>query len=62
MPIPSECHVQYEMKSFRSSLRVKNDFNIAIDALIEFLKCSGRRSCHGWLQSIPSAKYDDGVS
>src|SRR5438034_3007103 len=37
-----ECHVQYETKSFRSSLRVKNDFNIAIDQLIEFLKGSGR--------------------
>src|SRR6266852_4517843 len=30
------------MRSFRSSLRVKDDFNIAIDALIEFLKGSGR--------------------
>src|SRR6266480_1517112 len=30
------------MKRLRSSLRVKNDFNIAIDALIEFLKGSGR--------------------
>src|SRR2546427_8303280 len=37
-----ECHVHYEMKSFRSSLRVKDDFNIAIDTLIEFLKGSGR--------------------
>src|SRR5229473_1434010 len=30
------------MKSFRSSLRIKDDFNVAIDALIEFLKGSGR--------------------
>src|SRR5216684_5751749 len=30
------------MKRFCSSLRVKDDFNIAIDALIEFLKGSGR--------------------
>src|SRR3989442_8223792 len=30
------------MKSFRSSLRIKDDFNIAIDPLIEFLKGSGR--------------------
>src|SRR5205807_3407531 len=34
----SKCHVQEEMKRFRSSLRVKDDFNIAIDTLIEFLK------------------------
>src|SRR6266699_4139934 len=37
-----ECHVHYEMKSFRSSLRVKDDFNIAIDTLIEFFKGRGR--------------------
>lgn len=30
------------MKSFRSSLWVKDDFNIAIDTLIEFLKRIGR--------------------
>src|SRR6266849_6210187 len=30
------------MKSFCSSPRVKDDFNIAIDPLIEFLKGSGR--------------------
>src|SRR5713226_5969733 len=30
------------MKRFRSSLRVKDDLNIAIDTLIEFLKGSGR--------------------
>src|SRR5213594_2031939 len=30
------------MKRFRSSLRIKDDFNIAIDTLIEFLKGSGR--------------------
>src|SRR6266853_5710595 len=38
----SECHVHYEMKRFCSSLRIKDDFNIAIDTLIEFLKGSGR--------------------
>ena len=30
------------MKRFRSSLRIKDDFNIAIDPLIEFLKRIGR--------------------
>src|SRR5881227_2438275 len=30
------------MKRFRSSLRIKDDFNVAIDALIEFLKRIGR--------------------
>src|SRR6266849_9222240 len=30
------------MKRFRSSLRIKDDFKIAIDALIEFLKGRGR--------------------
>src|SRR6266576_998123 len=29
------------MKSFRSSLRIKDDFNVAIDTLIEFLKGLG---------------------
>src|SRR6266566_8477503 len=38
----SECHVQEEMKRFLSSLRVKDDFNVAIDTLIEFLKGLGR--------------------
>src|SRR2546430_10889247 len=36
-----ECHVHYETKSFRSSLRIKDDFNVAIDTLIEFLKRLG---------------------
>src|SRR5437762_9069072 len=31
----------HEMTMFLSSIRVKNDFNIAIDALIEFLKGIG---------------------
>src|ERR1700686_2222945 len=30
------------MKRFRSSLRIKDDFNVAIETLIEFLKGSGR--------------------
>src|SRR6266566_9645182 len=38
----SECHVQEEMKHFLSSLRVKDDFNIAIETLIKFLKGLGR--------------------
>src|SRR5437868_9838239 len=36
-----ECHVHYETKSFRSSLRIKDDFNVAIETLIEFLKRIG---------------------
>ena len=30
------------MKRFRSSLRIKDDFNVAIETLIEFLKGLGR--------------------